>query len=78
MNNFRVDERNLDFIIIGHGLYNHANGLVYFNNSIPIYIHNDAIIPRYKKSEGGYYFNGINQDSIDLHKRDFVLIKQDT
>ncbi len=77
MEKLEIREEELDLVVISHGHYDHGNGLRYLSKDIPIFLHEDAIKPKYKNKDGIYYFNGISNDAINVNRRNFNLIKAD-
>lgn len=65
---------DINAIIISHGHYDHANGLMYLENNLPIYIHKDALMPKYKYVNGNFKFNGIDLDAIEKNNNNFVFV----
>lgn len=58
-----INISDLKGIIISHGHYDHANGLKHIDQKIPVYLHKDSLIEKYKNVNGEYYFNGIDLEA---------------
>lgn len=57
-----INISDLKGIIISHGHYDHANGLTYIGENIPVYLHKDSLVEKYKRIDDNYYFNGISSE----------------
>jgi 7,8-dihydropterin-6-yl-methyl-4-(beta-D-ribofuranosyl)aminobenzene 5'-phosphate synthase len=69
-----LDKSDLDAVIISHGHYDHINGLLYLDIEKPVYLHQDAIKPKYKKEGIKYRYNGVNEAILKFHKDNFIFV----
>ncbi len=70
-----INEADVDAVVVSHGHYDHANGLKYLECSLPIYIHKDALLPKYKRLNDNYKFNGMDLDAIEKNNENFIFAK---
>ena len=68
-------EADIDAVVVSHGHYDHANGMKYLENNLPVFIHKDALLPKYKRIGNSYKFNGVDLDAIEKNNNNFIFVK---
>lgn len=78
------DIKNLDYVVISHGHYDHSGGFKEFlkvsNKLFKLIVGDGFFNKKYKKLEEGYKFNGNSFSEEDIYKEniDINIIKDDT
>lgn len=65
---------DLNAVFISHGHYDHINGLKYLGSEKPVFLHHDALKPKYKRVGTNYLYNGVDKSIIKSHKNNFVYV----